>query len=89
MLDKVLNRIKNSDRITEYQTFNSRGHRIDDRLTIETWNGHCTGIYIDGIEVKVYSESYPDQAKTREIIRKAIRERKDQIKEELIQSLDI
>lgn len=89
MLDKVLNRIKNSNRITEYQTINTRGHRIDDRLTIETWSGHCTGIYIDGIEVKVYSESYPDQAKTREIIRKAIRERENQIKEELIQSLDI
>ena len=89
MLDKVLNRIKNSNRITEYNTLHTRAHRIDDRLTIETWHGHCTGIYIDGIEVKVYSNSYPDEARAREAIRSAIKERKDQIKEELIKSLDI
>jgi hypothetical protein len=89
MLDKVLNRIKNSKRITSFSTMSTNGHRIDDRLTIETWNGHCTGIFIDGIEVKVYVKSHPDESKAREIIRTAIREREKQIQQELVESLDL
>lgn len=87
MLEKVLNRIKNSNRIDEYQTFNTRGHRIDERLKIETWGGHCTGIYIDGIEVKIYSKSFEEEREARELIRENINLRINEIKQKLVESL--
>lgn len=85
MLDKILNRIKNSKRITKH----SKVRRIDDRLTVETYNEYCIGIFIDGIEVKTYSKLYPDQAKEKEAIQSAIKQREAEIKQELIESLDI
>lgn len=87
MLEKVLNRIKNSNRIDKYETFSTRGHRIDDRLKIETWGGHCTGIYIDGIEVKIYSKSFQEEQEARELIRKNIDLRINEIKQKLVESL--
>lgn len=87
MLEKVLNRIKNSNRIDEYQTFNTRGHKIDERLKIETWGGHCTGIYIDGIEVKIYSKSFEEEREARELIRENINLRINEIKQKLVESL--